>query len=322
MNIAAARAYVFLATLGAGVVWARADTLVFKDGDRVAGKLVSDTDGFIVFRSARFGEIHAKTSDAAVQLDAAALTVASEGASSANTPPSLHANSSSSRRSALEWLRAWTGRIAIGTESVHDASDHKSLVVDLRAERKWTSDQLRNELHYEYRTVDHAKQSDDLKVSGYWKRGPDRLFSVWRSSAECNRYAILDNVFTPYVVVQQELGFGYRFLNQPTRKIAAGISENLFDGWAIHSDRKVRARVESAFIESDLKLPCDSKLIQRSVFYYSTDLGRSGAESSIEISRQLTTTLSLGLQHQYQHNLPDLRLQNYERLRLFMGYDF
>jgi hypothetical protein len=190
-------------------------------------------------------------------------------------------------------------------------------------ERKWVKDQLRNELHYEYRTVDNAKQADDLKISGYWKHGlSDRTFSVCRSAVEWNRYAILNDVFTPYVVLQQELGLGYTVLNQPTRKVAAGISENLFNGWAINSDRKVRTRLESAFLELELKLPYDSKLIQRSVFYYSFELGRSGAESSVELSRQLTVTLNLGLQYQYQRNLPDLRLQNYERLRLLLGYDF
>lgn len=324
MIFAARRTLFFFALFCAGKSCAQADTLIFKDGDRVVGKLLASENGTMVFRSSRFGEIRVKSSEARVERESGdAHEVVGPPSPAAAAVPSADANFTSSHRLVQEGRSAWTGRVAIGTESVHDASDQKSLVLDLRLERKWKKDQLHNELHYEYRTVDGVKQSDDLKISGYWKHGmPDRLFSVCRSSIEWNRYAILDNVFTPYVVVQQELGFGYRLLNQPTHKISTGISENLFNGRAIHSERRVRARVESAFVEMDLKLPFDTKLIQRSVFYYSTELGRSGVESNVELSRRLTTTLSLGLQHQYQRNLPDLRLQAFERLRLLLGYDF
>jgi len=243
---AAQRTRIILTALCASTSCVSADTLIFNDGNRLTGKLVEAQRDEIVFRSSRFGEIRAKSSEASVEVD----PVDSSEVASQSPPPVPVVNRTASFPISGESRNAWAGRIAIGTEAVRDASDRKSLVLDVCVERKWVKDQLRNELHYEYRTVDNAKQTDDLKISGYWKHGlSDRSFSVCRPAVEWNRYAILNNLFTPYVVVQQELGLGYTVLNQPTRKVAAGISENLFNGWAINSDRKVRARLESAFLE-------------------------------------------------------------------------
>ena len=42
------------------------DTLVYKDGDRVQGRVVSREGGVIVFKSERFGELRVAAADAAV----------------------------------------------------------------------------------------------------------------------------------------------------------------------------------------------------------------------------------------------------------------
>ncbi|MES2691900.1 MAG: hypothetical protein V4773_00415, partial [Verrucomicrobiota bacterium] len=42
------------------------DTLVYKDGDRIQGSLISKTATEIVFRSDRFGELKVKAADAVV----------------------------------------------------------------------------------------------------------------------------------------------------------------------------------------------------------------------------------------------------------------
>lgn len=304
---------------------ATADVLVFKDGDRVQGTLLRIEGETVVFRANRFGDIRVARNDAKVIPEAAkdkAVSVRETPEKSEEVLAGAIPGGTAPPR-ARSGPRPWTGRLCVSTEAIQDASERRAIVLDAQLSRKAASDQVKGDLHYEYRTQNSEKQNDELKGSAYWKHLlPNRLFSVYRPVIEWNRNAHINGAATPYVVAQQELGIGFSPIQRPNHTVSLGVSENLFNGWALNSPLRVHRRVESVFVESEVSLPWNARLTQRSAVYHSFEIASSGIEHTLEFSRKLTETFSVGLQHQYQRNLPDLRLQNYGRLRLLFGYEF
>ena len=303
-----------------------ADTLVYADGDAVQGTLISQEDGLIVFASNRFGELRVPTSQATVERgEKPSRSVDSQitAGTTAPKPPSDDDAPATSARSPIRWWTPWKGRIATALELTNDATTRDAVVVDVKAERKWAHDEVRLDAHYEYREEDEVKTADLLRGSAYWRSDfPNKFFGLYRSTAEWNRYSYYNGAFAPYFLLQQEVGVGYTFLDRDKKSVRVGLSENFFNVWVQELDIELAQRMESAFVELALPLPGKIQMTERGVAYYSFQNGTNGWENQIELNRQLTKTISIGLRHEYRANVVDPRLQDFSKLRLFLGYDF
>ena len=123
--------------------------------------------------------------------------------------------------------------------------------------------------------------------------------------------------------MQQEIGVGLSLFSKPTRKVRIGVSENLFDLWSITPEEAHFSRtVESAFVETELKLPWRMSLSERAVYYYSIASGTDGWENKVELTKKFSETLSTSVRHEIRRNNPDGRAPDYTRMKLLFGLDF
>jgi hypothetical protein len=323
------------------------DTLVYKDGDRVRGTLLERTSDVIVFRSDRFGDLRVTAADAVVikaeQAAAPAGMESREPRASASAPAqSKEAIAAAVHREDEErltiWDRfspavltaavrdyfgPWSGRMAFSSEVVSDIAERNNSSYEIQLQRKWTSDQVQFNARYDYNETDDVATTDMVKTSGQWRHEFNQiLFGHYRPSSEWNRASRLRGVPNDYVLLQQEVGFGYHVLITPSRKLRVGVSQNLFDAWNTAPIREHTTRgVVSSFGEAELALPWRMTVFQRGVWYPGND-GPDGWENRLELNKKLTETLSTSLRHEIRRNNPDGSAQDYTRLKLLFGLDF
>lgn len=355
---------VLLATaVGAGVGMAAEaaphDTLVYKDGDRVQGRLMAREGNVIVFKSARFGELRVAAADAVVIVadkPAAAKAVAATApavaaptggsaagtAAVAKTTTAAPAAKSAAERDEEERMRVWEwfspwvltarvrqffgpwhGRLALSTEVVADSTDRENFSADVSFGRKWERNEVQLTARYDYSETNRVPTADMVRVGGYGRHDFNpRQFAHYRPTLEVNRASQRAGFPNDYMLLQQELGAGFNVLSRPGRKLRAGVSQNLFDLW----NRQTRAEhtsrgVQSAFEEVEWTLPWRMSLAQRGVWYpvRSQD---DGWENRVELNKKLTETLSTSLRHEIRKNNPDGSAQDYTRLKVLFGLDF
>jgi hypothetical protein len=325
------------------------DTLVYKDGDRVQGKLVETADDVIVFKSDRFGELRVSSSQAVV------INAPSDETRATPKPapaPALLPTTQAEREEAVaaakrveeeervtiwdqfslsvltakirNYFGPWRGRLTFSSEVVSDIAERNNSSYEAQLKRKWKSDEVQMNLRFDYSETNDLATTDLLKASGQWRREFTKsLFAHYRPSSEWNRASRLRGVPNDYILLQQEIGLGYHVLAKPTRKLRVGVSENLFDTWnttAANRDHSTRG-VISTFEEVDLTLPWRMKVTQRGIWYPSADEA-DGWENRIELIKKLTETLSTSLRHEIRRNNPDGSAQDYTRLKLLFGLDF
>jgi hypothetical protein len=331
----------------ARVTPAARDTLVYKDGDRVQGTLVERTSDLIVFRSDRFGDLRVTAADAVVIKAEQAAPPSLES----TAPRSLPAVTAAEKKDAVaaaerqvdeervtlwdrfspavltaavrDYFGPWHGRVAFSTEVVSDIAERNNSSYEVQLQRKWTSDQVQFNARYDYNETDDVATTDMVKASGQWRHEFNKiLFGHYRPSSEWNRASRLRGVPNDYVLLQQELGFGYHVLTSPSRKLRVGVSQNLFDTWNTAPVREHSTRgVISSFEEADFALPWRMTVSQRGVWYPGND-GPDGWENRLELNKKLTETLSTSLRHEIRRNNPDGSAQDYTRLKLLFGLDF
>lgn len=335
------------------------DTLVYKDGDRVQGRLLAREGNVIVFKSARFGELRVAASDAVVVVadkSAAAKAVAAAtpavaapaGGSAAGagaetkTATAVPAAKSAADHDEEERVRVWErfspwvltarvrqffgpwhGRLALSTEVVADSTDRENLSADVSFGRKWERNEVQFNARYDYSETNQVPTSDMIKLGGFGRHDFNpRQFAHYRPTFELNRANQRAGFPNDYVLLQQELGAGFNVLSRPGRKLRAGVSQNLFDLWNRQAGSEHRSRgVQSAFEEVEWTLPWRMSLAQRGVWYpvRSED---DGWENRIELNKKLTETLSTSLRHEIRKNNPDGSAQDYTRLKVLFGLDF
>lgn len=326
------------------------DTLVYKDGDRVQGVLDSTTDGMLVFKSDRFGELRVAVADAVViKADKTAAIAASGAKPAAGTVAALAAPQTAAEAAAeqavqrekdrvrlwdqfspgvltakvRDFFGPWHGRMAFSTETVSDSADRINHSLEGKLTRKWERDEVQATARYDYAQANDVLTTDLVKASGSWRHDFDeRRFTQYRPSAEWDRASRKKGGPTEYLLLQQEFGIGYSIWSTPARKVRLGVSHNLFDLWSIepkidHSSRGV----PSAFEEIELRLPWQMGFIQRGVWYPVADQ-RDGWENRAELNKKLTETLSTSIRHEIRRNNPDGSAQDYTRLKLLFGFDF
>jgi len=316
------------------------DTLVYKDGDRVQGRLVDKTDKIIVFASDRFGVLRVLVENAVV----IKAQPPAEAKLSAGTPAAVVAakenaaqNAEAERLSGMERFRLsvlaanlgeffgpWHGRFAFSLEQVSNTADQFNTGLEMTLLRKWKSDEVLLKGRYDFSETNSLTTTDLLKADGLWRHDfPRKYFALYRPTVEWNRASYNNGVPNDYVQLQQEIGVGVNLLSDIHRKVRLGVSENLFDVWnttpgGLHTSRTV----ESLFLETELKLPWRMTLTERGVYYYSLVSAQDGWENHIELSKKFTETLSTSIRHEIRRYNPDGNTQDYSRLKLLFGIDF
>lgn len=323
------------------------DTLVYKDGDRVRGHLVEVKGDVLIFKSDRFGELRVASADAVVikAEQPAATTAVAKTAEAAGTRPSPSTTPEERTEQEKEqeklslWDRfspavltaqvreffgPWHGRLGFSNEIVTDTSHRNNLSLEGKLSRKFRRDAVDLSARYDYDQTDGAPTTDMFKSVNSWRHDFGRYeFSQYRPTVEWNRAnANKAGLPSEYVLLQQEFGVGFNLITKPTKTFRLGISENLFDLWALDStaDHTSRALV-SLFDEAEWQLPWRMTLTQRGV-WYPESRQMHGFEDQIELNKKLTETLSVALRHEIRRNNPDGASPNYTRLRLLLGLDF
>ena len=343
---------VVLALLMGGAPLAAAvarDTLVYKDGDRVQGTLGAEEGGTLVFKSDRFGELRVPAANAVVIK--AEKTVAVSPPPPA--PPVAATPTSAAAAAAAEqerqkhkedeervslWERfspaaltarvrtffgPWHGRLSFSTEVVSDSADRNNTALEGQLRRKWKADEVQFNARYDYSETTDVTTTDMIKLWGHWRHDfNQKLFAHYRPTSEWNRASKLRGLPNDYVLLQQEIGAGYQVLTKPSRKLRAGVSQNLFNTWnSAPGAEQVSRGVISAFEEAELILPWRITIAQRGVWYPTGD-STDGWENRIDLNKKLTETLSTSLRHEIRRNNPDGTAQDYTRLKLLFGLDF
>ena len=302
------------------------DVLVYKDGDRVQGRLIAREGDTLVFRSLRFGDLRVSTDDAHVITEPAAAPGGSASAKASGTTP-VTPSSSGSPWQLTRFLRdvfgPWKGRLALSTQVTRDANDRADVMIESSLKRSWAKDDVSGKVRYDYSETNDTDTTDTFKGDGMWRHSlPNRLFTVYRPSYEWNRAATISSVDSDYILLQQEVGLGVKAVDRDSWKIRVGVAENFFNNWDLTDGTERAARVESLFLEADLKLPWRVSVTERAVYYYALATGNTGWEHQLEVNKKLTETLSLGLRHESRYNDPDVRTEDYSMLKFVLGLDF
>ncbi len=325
------------------------DVLVYKDGDRVRGRVVSEADGVIVFVSERFGELwvpaaEAQVIRAPVAVAAAATPAATEPAAepAPGGKPAKPAEPESEEVAAVreaaaarfstalltaklrDFFGPWKGRLAVSTEIVSDTADRSSLSVEAKLSRKWAKDEVQLNGRYDFAQTNDVTTTDMIKADGLWRHNFSKTtFVQYRPLLEWNRARYRAGLPADYVLLQQEFGAGVSLVSTAKRKLRVGVSENLFDVWTTSPPVSHNSRgAESAFVETELKLPWALLLTDRGVYYHSFSSGNAGWENRVELTKKFTEALSTAIRHETRQGSPDGTAQDYTRLKLLVGLDF
>lgn len=323
------------------------DTLVFKDGDRVQGRVMSQSPDMIVFQSDRFGELRVKTGEGIV-IPAETVPGAEEAvaaATPAESPPGKKAGETAKTEAnqteadrATAWDRyspgvltahvrrffgPWKGKFAFSTEIVSDSAERTYYSLETSVSRKWARDEVQMVGRYDFVETNEVPTTDMLKASGTWRHEFSKArFAHYRPTVEWNRASRRQGMPNDYVLLQQELGAGFHLVTTPTRKLRAGVSNNFFNIWNSAPTPEHSSRMAlSAFEEIELKLPWQMGLTQRGV-WYPVENRRDGWDNRIELNKRLTETLTTSLRHEMRRHNPDGSAQDYDKLKLLFGLDF
>jgi hypothetical protein len=315
------------------------DVLVYKDGDRVLGRLVSNDGGVIVFRSNRFGELRVPSTQAKVipagapgPVDAVVAAAVPSTAGTSTAPAEEKADAELAEQRLLvarlstklrHFFGPWHGRVAFTSEVVSDTTNRHSEVLEGRMERKWVGDDVRFETRYEFSSTDDKTSTDITKGGAYWRHDlSHRWFTLVHPSTEWNRNYVVDGTNADYFLLQDELGGGLTIWDRPGKTFRVGLSENLYDVWNLNSDGHSAHNIESLFIEAEFRLPWNVKLTERGIRYFSLNGGHMGWESQLEISKKFSENLVLALRHEVRRKQPEIHVQDFALWRLLIGLDF
>ncbi len=318
------------------------DTLVYKDGDRILGRLVSDDGKTIVFRSNRFGELSVPHNQADIIIGGLPPPV-SQPLAAVPPPPTAAATSSpataenkgetdrTQERLMIDRLSTtlrhyfgpWHGRIAFSSTVVNSTDSTQSEVLEGKMERKWVGDELRFEGRYEFSATNEETNTDITKGSAYWRHDLSRRwFTLVHPSAEWNRNYTYNNVEADYILLQDEVGGGITIWDRPGKKLRLGVAHNFYDVWSTTTSGHLSRNIESLFVEAEFALPWSMKLTERGIRYISFLGGTSGWESQLELSKKFSENLMLALRHEARYNQPDIRVEDYASWHLLLGLDF
>ncbi len=318
------------------------DTLVYKDGDRVRGRLLEEKNGMISFQSERFGALRVPAVDATVIKAPPAVplipstvavvaakapapaAVAEDQAAEAHEAATAGFSAARLASKLRDFFGSWKGRLAVSTEVVSDTAERSALSVETRLSRKWTKDEVQLNARYDFSQTNDITTTDLVKADGLWRHNFGKSsFAQYRPAFEWNRARFRSGLAADYVLLQQEIGVGVSLLSTNKRKLRVGLSENLFDVWTTSDPSSHNSRTaESAFVETELKLPWALLLTDRGVYYHSFSSNSDGWENRIELTKKFTEAFSTAIRHETRQGSPDGTAQDYTRLKVLLGLDF
>lgn len=324
------------------------DVLVYKDGDRLQGKLIERVNLEIVFKTDRFGIVRVPAGDAVVIMAEKPMpppkpvAVSPEGAVAQNEKPAPKRKEEREEEEEKEKISIWErfspwqltakvrnffgpyhGKVAFSTEVVSDTAKRNNDSLEGHIGRKWEKDEMQLNARYDYVETNKLTTTDTVKGSGLWRHDFNKKqFAQYRPTVEWNRASVLNGVPNDYVLLQQEIGLGYSVVSRPRVKVRTGVSENLFNVWnSVPTTKRGTRTVESIFEETEFTLPWRMTLTQRGVSYPLTNHAE-GWENKVELNKKLTETLSVSVRHEVRRNNPDGTSPDYTRLKLLFGFDF
>ncbi len=322
------------------------DTLTYKDGDRIYGKLVKKDGDTIVFQSERFGTLTVRSSEAALivadkapeMAQTTATTAAREAANATKTPTQREEDNEEERRMSLwerfypskltadvrEFFGPWHGRFAFSTDIVTDSTNRVNETLEVHLQRKWDKDAVQFNARHDFFRTNETTTTDIVRGDAAWRHDfKNSLFTNYRPTLEWNRNAFrAPGVPADYVLLQQEIGGGINLYTRPTFVMRAGFAVNLFDTWQLDLVGHTGRTAESVFAEFEGKLPWRVTVTDRPVAYYSLTSHKSGWENALQVNKKLTETFSIGIRQEMRFNKPDASVQQYRLLRVLLGLDF
>lgn len=287
--------------------------------------MISTADDMIEFESTRFGRLSVCSSGAILEQSRPEPTGPAGGIP---VEASLDLERSTVRVPMVEppvhhRYDPWHGKVGVTFEFRSDGSQHESIAATVDLRRKWSTDAVDFGGSVDYEENDSRKSTDVWKGSFKWRHDfPRAIFTNVRSVAEWNRGHARNGHKDPYVLLQQELGTGRTLIDTGDRTLRTGIAGNLLTVQGQSGEPDTFRTAMSAFLEFDTKLPWDTKLSGRGAVYRSFRMGDVGVENTLELTRKLTSILSVSVRHEYREDLPEVKVQDLRRLRLQLGCEF
>ncbi|HEY0943899.1 MAG TPA: hypothetical protein VGD81_01485, partial [Opitutaceae bacterium] len=123
------------------------DELVYRDGDRLRGRLVERIGGMVIFQANRFGIVQVPADEAEVILATPIPSAPSRMAGRTRTDEPAVERAPFSPWAMTQALKelfgSWHGRLSFGTEVLNDGNDRNSTTLEAHLERKWRRDELK-----------------------------------------------------------------------------------------------------------------------------------------------------------------------------------
>jgi len=308
--------------------------LIYSDGNQITGQLV--TDG--VFASDRFGEVRFLSGEARFEASTENVPTARApaAASPAETGLAVTQPPGGAEKSAIPAgktsPRAWKFKLSGFLDRTFEDGDHKrEYFLSLRADRpKQGADEFATHADYEY--TRKRGRLDKRKATGFleWRHdlGTSDYFTYARSYGEYDgtnlsttEAALYGRSRVNYYFVEQQVGLGYRLIASPR------FSSSLVGAWnwfyvEVFDLVKGSNDAPSILLENDLQLPWRLEFKQRAEMFYLKTNDRIGWENRFDLTRRLTSRLSITLRHEYRRDYPVVSANRIDRLRLLFGADF
>lgn len=305
------------------------DELTMANGEIAYGHYVGRDGEHVVFDSDNFGRVRVRADQVKLKLSGTAEVLSF-------SPAAIQTESNAKKEARDEeeyvrksWMRrllpGWGGSIRLSEEFRSDGNLKNNFMTEIHLRRETNNNTLRLNGSYEH-TVENDRTTVQLtKGDAYWRHHfTPRYFSVYVPTAEYNQCYEKDGVFLDYLLTRQEIGAGLVLLGTKRYQIRAGVAENFFKVWVWSKGTggTGHAWVESAFMETDIKLPFAMRFIQRGTWYFSFNEEGSGWENDLELTKRLTETFNISLRQEVRKDVPGVQSSNYNLWRIVFGIDF
>lgn len=313
---------------------AQESLLVLTDGQRLAGTIIGEDGDSLLVQTRLFG-LQRIRRDLLTQTSTsnAPASPASSGTPQGSASPAADASAPAPDKAALpktilpqplyEFLSAWHAGINVALEAKDDGLQRNSLLVELKADRRFTSDELRMSTSHERVKEDEKLSTHMTKGDLYWRHDLNKhWFALYAPKLEWNRNYMLNDVRFRYILLQQRVGAGYTFLDTPRFKLRAGLAENFMNLWI--EDYWIRASdtAESFFTEADLRLPFHFRITDSINYYYSFRTHEVGADNYFEITKDLSESFKIRIRHEYRNRLPVRNVSDLNLWRIIFGLQY
>lgn len=308
--------------------------LVLKDGQRVAGSIVGEEGDLILVQTRLFGlqriprELLAPTTGTEVPGPAPASGEAPPAPAAVAQPSAAEPGSATLPKTILpqplyDFLSTWHAGINLAIEAKNDGIQRNSLLVELKADRRFSMDELRA-------TASHERVKENEKLTTYMTKGElywrhdlnKRWFTLYAPKVEWNRNYVLNDIRFKYLLLQQRVGAGYTFLDTTRFKLRAGLAENFMNLWIEDYWLRASDTAESFFTEADLKLPFHFRITDSINYYYSFRTHEVGADNYFEITKDLSESFKIRIRHEYRSKLPVQNVSDFNLWRIIFGLQY